>query len=186
MILLVDNNDSFTYNLVALIGRATCEEIEVKDSKSLDIECVECYSRVIFSPGAGVPQDFPVMEQILKRYEHTKPILGICLGYQAICQYYGAQLRNLLVVAHGVGTKIKCEPDSLLFNGIDEMIVGRYHSWVAELLPAELRATAVDDKGLIMGVEHITKRVCGVQFHPESYITENGLSIINNFLYGVH
>lgn len=185
MILLIDNNDSFTYNVVELLKKVTPTPIHVK--KGTELRCREAaqYDHILFSPGPGLPDDFPIMREILEQYDATKPILGICLGHQAICQYYGGTLINLPEVAHGVESEIRCNPESLLFRNIHTLRVGRYHSWAAASLPDTLRITATDSSGLIMGMEHVSKRIYGIQFHPESYITQNGEQILRNFIYGI-
>lgn len=185
MILLIDNDDSFTYNVVQLLRKVSKKPIAVQRGCETRISDAARYHHIIFSPGPGLPNDFPIMKDILERYDSTKSILGICLGHQAICQYYGGTLRNLPHVVHGVASDLICQPASVLFKGISSMTVGRYHSWVADSLPDVLRVTATDEAGLIMGVEHTAKRVYGIQFHPESYITQEGATILQNFLHGV-
>lgn len=184
MILLIDNNDSFTYNVVELVRQIGDIRLVVVKSSDVDIEEIEKYNSIIFSPGPGLPNDFPVMKQILSRYDHTKRILGICLGHQAICEYYGASLINLSTVMHGVESEIFCDKESVLFSGVGSTIVGRYHSWVATNIPPDLKITAVDKESMVMAVEHRTKNVFGIQFHPESYITHEGKQILKNFIYG--
>lgn len=187
MILLIDNNDSFTYNIVEMVRQVTngSQILDVVKSHTLDIEDVAKYDKIIFSPGPSLPDDFPIMRQVLERYDNTKSILGICLGHQAICQYYGAKLENLDCVLHGVSSVVACVSSSLLFGSLRSVVVGRYHSWVAVDVPSCLRVTAVDQKGCVMAVEHVSKKVYGVQFHPESYITKEGKAILTNFIYGV-
>lgn len=186
MILLVDNNDSFTYNILQLL-RAVAADRRVVVCRSQDVasEEVGAFDHIIFSPGPGSPDDFPVMHDILSKYDSAKSILGICLGHQAICQHYGAQLKNLDEVCHGQSSNIRCDCRSLLFDGVEQMTVGRYHSWVAQALPKELRITAVDQMGTVMAVEHLSKRIYGVQFHPESYMTKGGDIILRNFINGI-
>ncbi len=182
MILIIDNNDSFTYNIVDLLREICSEEIYVKCSLSMSPNEAEEYSHIIFSPGPGLPEEFPVMGQILELYGRSKAILGICLGHQAICVHYGGSLKNLPQIAHGSESVISCESSSVLFNGVEQMIVGRYHSWAADHVPEMLRVTARDSEGVVMAVEHIKYSVFGVQFHPESYITRDGISILRNFV----
>ncbi|MCH3923309.1 MAG: aminodeoxychorismate/anthranilate synthase component II [Bacteroidales bacterium] len=185
MILVIDNNDSFTYNIVELLRNITKENVSVIRINELDINCINKYEHIILSPGPGVPNDYPLMFEILERYDDTKSILGICLGHQTICQYYGGELANMKKVLHGVKSKIECDNNSLLFNGIKSMEVGRYHSWYVKSLPKNLIATAFDEHGILMGVEHKNKKVYGIQFHPESYITQKGGLILHNFIYGI-
>lgn len=184
MILLIDNNDSFTFNVLQTLRSVTDDRVDVVRAQDVDLECVDAYSHLIFSPGPGLPSDFVIMGQILRKYDNTKSILGICLGHQAICEYYGAHLVNLNQVFHGVKSVVNCDCESQLFSGQNRMIVGRYHSWVARNLPETLRVTAQDETGEVMAVEHSSKRVYGVQFHPESYITEQGDLILKRFVDG--
>lgn len=186
MILLIDNNDSFSHNVLQMLRGVALQPIVIESSSTLTVGDVERFEHIVFSPGPGLPIDFPLMGEILEKYDREKSILGICLGHQAICQHYGGRLRNLDEVLHGVRSTINCEPDSLLFDAIDTMIVGRYHSWVADYVGVDLRVTATDGCGAIMAVEHRTKRVYGVQFHPESYITQGGEQIFRNFLNANH
>lgn len=185
MILLVDNNDSFSHNVLQLLHEATDRPVVMCPSNNFTVDYVARFDHIIFSPGPGLPDDFPAMREILSTYDATKSILGICLGHQTICQYYGGRLTKLNEVFHGVASDIDCDPRSLLFGGVDKMTVGRYHSWVAQDLPPSLRITATDAQGTIMAVEHTSKRVYGVQFHPESYITKGGVAILRNFINGI-
>lgn len=185
MILLIDNNDSFTYNVAELIRQTTDQSLVIVKSDKADIEKVEMYDTIIFSPGPSLPDDFPIMKQILRRYDNSKRILGICLGHQAICEYYGARLTNLNTVLHGVESELRCDPCSVLFYGLPSITVGHYHSWVVTELPPTLKITATDQDGIVMAVEHKTKNVFGLQFHPESYITRKGKQIFKNFINGV-
>ena len=182
MILLVDNNDSFTYNIVDLLRGICREELCVKNSRSMSAYDAEEYSHIILSLGPGLPGEFPVMEQILELYSRSRSILGICLGHQAICLYYGGSLMNLPQVAHGLESMINCDTSSVLFDGVGQMVVGRYHSWAADRVPEQLRVSARDGEGVVMAVEHIELPIFGVQFHPESYMTKDGITIFRNFL----
>lgn len=182
MILQIDNNDSFTYNVVQLIKSVSGENPVVIKIADVNMDNLAHYDGIVFSPGPGLPHEYPKMFEILKRYDSVIPILGICLGFQAICLHYGGQLYSLPQVVHGMASTIKCDPTSYLFNGIDKMIVGRYHSWAIKDLPQTLTATAEDKDEVIMAIEHISKLVYGVQFHPESIITQGGEKIIRQFL----
>lgn len=184
MILLIDNNDSFTYNVVELLRRVTTQQITVVKSGELTIEQVQSYDTVIFSPGPGLPDDYPILSAVLDRYDSHKRILGICLGHQAICQHYGGVLINLPQLMHGGESIIECDPNSMLLKGMTTTTVGRYHSWAATDIPHTLKITAIDQVGTVMAVEHITKQVFGLQFHPESFITLNGKQILKNFIDG--
>lgn len=184
MILLIDNNDSFTYNIVELISQITDKEVHVVKNGELRLDDVENYEKIIFSPGSGLPYDYPIMWGVLNRYKSTKPTLGICLGHQAICEYFGAKIERLNQVVHGVDSIITCDGNSVLFKGKTTMTVGRYHSWVAREIPEPLSITATDSDGEVMAVEHSIFPIYGVQFHPESHISKEGISILKNFING--
>lgn len=181
MILLIDNNDSFTYNITETLRSITSQKVEVVRHDRVNMQQVAGYDKIIFSPGPSVPQEYPVMEEILRLYGDTVPILGICLGFQAICLHYGGSLVNMEKVIHGVPSLIRCAENSVLFKGIEQTTVGRYHSWIVGDLPDELKITAATTDGIIMAVEHRSKPVYGVQFHPESYISTDGRKILKNF-----
>lgn len=185
-VLIVDNNDSFTFNIVDLFRKISSVEIEVRPSQNIIIEEVVEYSHIVFSPGPGLPDDFPIMRKILEKYGSSKAILGICLGHQAICAYYGSNLKNLNNVMHGSVSEIIYKRNSLLFKNLQNVTVGRYHSWIVDNIKSEdIEITATDSEGLIMGVEHKKWKIYGVQFHPESYITKDGKNIFKNFLYAL-
>lgn len=184
MILLVDNNDSFTYNVVELLRQVTDKKIDVIKSGNLNIDDVESYEKIIFSPGPSLPRNFPIMWDILDRYKTTKSILGICLGHQAICEYFGAKIEPLNHVLHGVDSTINCNSNSILFRGKTSMVVGRYHSWTVRKTPDSLTITATDGDGNIMAIEHSLLPIYGVQFHPESHISQEGITIFENFING--
>jgi anthranilate synthase/aminodeoxychorismate synthase-like glutamine amidotransferase len=182
MLLIVDNNDSFTYNVVELIRKVSKIDVIVKKSDTLTLEEVNSFTHIIFSPGPSLPDQFPIMKKILEHFQDHKKILGICLGHQAICEFFGAQLYHTGTVKHGVSSLINCVPTSTLFRDKTELMVGRYHSRAAKEIPTCLKVTASDNEGVVMAVEHTSKNIYGVQFHPESYITQAGASIIENFL----
>ena len=185
-LLLIDNNDSFTYNIVNLIKSNFKDvNLDVINHALIDINDVDKYNKIIFSPGPSLPSDYPVLRKVLDTYSDSKSILGICLGHQAICEYYGANIDHIGRVIHGEPSLIKCAENSILFEGIDNCIVGRYHSWAAYNIPDILRIVAEDNNGEVMAVEHISKKIYGVQFHPESYITNCGTEIIKNFIYAL-
>lgn len=181
MILLIDNNDSFTYNITEMLRNITSQQVEVIRHGRVNMRQVAGYDKIIFSPGPSVPQEYPVMEEILRLYGDTIPILGICLGFQAICLHYGGSLVNTETVIHGVPSLIRCTETSVLFQGIGQTTVGRYHSWIVRDLPGALKITATTTDGIIMAVEHSSKPVYGVQFHPESYMSTDGWKILKNF-----
>ncbi|MEY4381356.1 MAG: hypothetical protein RJA92_736 [Bacteroidota bacterium] len=184
-ILVFDNYDSFTYNLVHLVEKITHQKVTVVRNDQIALEEVEGYDKIILSPGPGIPSEAGLLLPLIKKYAASKPILGVCLGHQAIGEAFGATLENLSTVYHGVATPINIDNNNYLFAGLDDSIeVGRYHSWVIsnKNLPAVLNATATDENGLIMAIEHESYDVCGVQFHPESVLTPSGEAIIKNWL----
>ncbi len=185
-LLILDNYDSFTYNLVQFVEELLGREITIKRNDEIDIEDVEAFDTIILSPGPGLPKDAGVMPLILEKYSTTKRILGVCLGHQAIIETFGGKIRNLDAVYHGVATKIlKTENESLILKDIpDKFYAGRYHSWagVIEEFPKELLVTAVDEQNEIMALRHKSLDVFGVQFHPESIMTPYGKKMLANFL----
>ncbi|CEA16865.1 MAG: anthranilate synthase component II [Fermentimonas caenicola] len=184
-ILLFDNYDSFTYNLVHAIKSLGYSEVDVKRNNKIELADVNQYDKIILSPGPGVPEEAGIMLDLIKEYAETKSILGVCLGHQAIGQVFGAGLTNIPNVFHGVQTPIKIVGNDYIFNGLpEEIAAGRYHSWIVskENFPADLVITAVDNSGDIMALKHRTLDLHGVQFHPESILTPDGIKIINNFL----
>ena len=185
-ILLIDNYDSFTYNLVQYLEELTQGEIDVRRNDKITLEEVEAYDVIILSPGPGLPHEAGIMPDVLKNFAKTKKILGVCLGHQAIIENFGGSIRNLQKVYHGVATSIlQSEYKSMLFKDIDnEFLAGRYHSWsgVVDEMPSELQVTAVDEHGEIMAIQHEKLPIYGVQFHPESIMTAVGKKILANFL----
>jgi anthranilate synthase component 2 len=184
-ILLFDNYDSFTYNLVHAIKSLGYSEVDVKRNNKIELADVNQYDKIVLSPGPGVPEEAGIMLDLIKEYAETKSILGVCLGHQAIGQVFGAGLTNIPNVFHGVQTPIKIVGNDYIFNGLpEEIAAGRYHSWIVskENFPADLVITAVDNSGDIMALKHRTLDLHGVQFHPESILTPDGIKIINNFL----
>lgn len=184
-ILLFDNYDSFTYNLVHAIKSLGYSEVDVKRNNKIELADVNQYDKIILSPGPGVPEEAGIMFDLIKEYAETKSVLGVCLGHQAIGQVFGAGLTNIPNVFHGVQTPIKIVGNDYIFNGLpEEIAAGRYHSWIVskENFPADLVITAVDNSGDIMALKHRTLDLHGVQFHPESILTPDGIKIINNFL----
>lgn len=189
-ILVFDNYDSFTYNLVHLVEKITHEKVDVYRNDQIPLEKMKDYDKIILSPGPGIPDEAGLLLPLIKEYASTKSILGVCLGHQAIGQAFGGELINLSSVFHGVATPVKVKSKnskfkSFLFDGLpDELEVGRYHSWVVskENFPDELEITAEDETGMIMGLQHKTYDVQGVQFHPESVLTPMGEQILRNWL----
>ena len=185
-ILVLDNYDSFTYNLVQYIQEITQKEIDVFRNDGISLDAVADYDVIILSPGPGVPADAGIMPALIKRYAPEKAILGVCLGHQAIGEAFGADLENLAKVFHGIETPIRIiDAQDPVLSGISEVFqAGRYHSWVIEKnsLPSDLKVTAIDVKGEIMAMRHETHRVFGLQFHPESIMTPEGKKMLENFL----
>lgn len=185
-ILVFDNYDSFTYNLVHLVEKITHEKVDVFRNDELPLEKVKEYDKIILSPGPGIPEEAGLLLPLIKEYAATKSILGVCLGQQAIGEAFGGKLVNLSTVYHGVATNCKLDiNNSKLFKGLPEEIeVGRYHSWIVseENFPQELEITARDDNNYIMALQHKKYDVQGVQFHPESVLTPKGEEIMRNWI----
>src|ERR1700753_2548442 len=169
-ILVFDNYDSFTYNLVHLVEKITGQKVDVFRNDRIPLEEVNVYDKIILSPGPGIPSEAGLLLPLIRTYAPTKSILGVCLGHQAIGEAFGGQLVNLSQVYHGVATPIKITKRTPLFDGLpDTLEVGRYHSWVVgeKGFPQDLEVTAIDEKNMIMGLRHKKYDVQGVQFHPE-------------------
>lgn len=185
-ILIFDNYDSFTYNLVHLVEKIMHTKVDVYRNDEIAMEKVNEYDRIILSPGPGIPAEAGMLLPLIREYASHKKILGVCLGHQAIGEAFGATLINLSTVYHGIATPIKIlDRNDPLYTGLDETIkVGRYHSWVVsdKDLPGSLQVTAVDENNYIMGLKHKEFNVQGVQFHPESVLTPCGEQIIRNWL----
>ncbi len=185
-ILVFDNYDSFTYNLVHLVEKIIKEKVDVYRNDEISLEKVNEYDKIILSPGPGIPSEAGLLLPLIKQYAATKSILGVCLGHQAIGEAFGATLVNLDKVYHGVATPIKIvNRQSALLKDLPETIeVGRYHSWIIsdKNFPTDLEVTAVDDNGYIMALQHKILDVQGVQFHPESVLTPDGEAILRNWL----
>ena len=185
-ILIFDNYDSFTYNLVHLVEKILHQKVDVYRNDQIPLEKVKEYDKIILSPGPGIPKEAGLLLPLIKEYATTKSILGVCLGHQAIGEAFGGKLINLSTVYHGVATDCQLLTDkSQLFKGLTEKItIGRYHSWIVsdEDLPEELEVTARDENNYIMGLQHKTFDVQGVQFHPESILTPDGEKIMRNWL----
>ena len=182
-VFVIDNYDSFTYNLVHYLEEMKCE-VTVKRNDKFKLEEIENYPFLLLSPGPGIPDESGLLKEAIKRYSSTKKILGICLGQQAIGEVFGGKLINLDKVYHGVATPIKIINEDLLFNDIPKTFdVARYHSLVVETpIPNELIATSVDNKVYLMSLRHKIYDVCGLQFHPESVLTSHGKKILSNWI----
>jgi anthranilate synthase component 2 len=189
-ILIFDNYDSFTYNLVHVVEKIINDKVDVYRNDKIPLENVNDYDKIILSPGPGIPAESGLLLPLIKKYASSKSILGVCLGQQAIGEAFGGSLINLTTVYHGVATKIKVNPERTksgndMFNSLEnELEVGRYHSWIVskENFPKELEITAEDENGYIMALRHRTFDVQGVQFHPESVLTPMGELMMRNWL----
>lgn len=193
-ILVFDNYDSFTYNLVHLVEKITHTRVDVYRNDQITLEKVKDYDKIILSPGPGIPEEAGLLLSLIKEYASSKSILGVCLGHQAIGEAFGGKLVNLSTVYHGVATEIevggqKFEVRSPLFRGLPDRIeAGRYHSWIVsdENFPEVLEVTARDKNNYIMALQHKKYDVQGVQFHPESVLTPLGEDILKNWLRDSH
>jgi anthranilate synthase component 2 len=186
-ILVLDNYDSFTYNLVQLLRELGYgNQLDVFRNDQISLEEVEKYDVILLSPGPGVPSEAGIMPALLQKYAPTKRIMGVCLGHQAIAEAFGAELSNLKEVFHGVSSTMRVvNTNEPMFKQLPSTFnVARYHSWtvVPESVPAALKITAVDETGEVMAIRHSQYDVCGVQFHPESILTEFGKEMLNNWL----
>lgn len=183
-IVIIDNYDSFTYNLSHLVKELGAE-VTVLRNDSFPIEELETYDKILLSPGPGIPKEAGLLLEVIRTYAEKKPILGVCLGEQAIGEVFGGKLTNLSEVYHGIQSPIRITASNYLFEGLpEEILVGRYHSWVIdrENFPDALEITAVSQEGYIMALRHKDFDVQGIQFHPESVLTPDGKKIISNWL----
>ena len=184
-VLVIDNYDSFTYNLVQYIERIKGTQVEVWRNDRFQLDEVEPFEKVLISPGPGIPDESGQTKPVIQRFGATKSILGVCLGHQAIAEVYGGSIRNMHQVFHGISSEmVKQEVEDPIFKGLpDRFDAGRYHSWIVEEeLPDTLQVTARSTDGLIMALKHRDHKVHGVQFHPESVLTEYGGMIIKNWI----
>jgi anthranilate synthase component 2 len=183
-LLILDNYDSFTYNIVHAVRQLGVNPDVVRNDR-ISLPDFEQYDKIIISPGPGIPSEAGILTQFLAEYADRKPILGVCLGHQAIGERFGARLRNLDDVYHGIQTPININVADYIFDGLDRRLpVGRYHSWIVDTadFPSVLEVTATDEEGNIMAMRHRQFDVRGVQFHPESILTPDGLRIFDNWL----
>ncbi|MBQ1828906.1 MAG: aminodeoxychorismate/anthranilate synthase component II [Prevotella sp.] len=184
-IVIIDNYDSFTYNLAHLV-KELGTEVTVLRNDQFQLDDLEAYHKIILSPGPGIPCEAGLLMDVIRHYANRKPILGVCLGHQAIGEVFGARLENLSDVFHGVATPCRIVSDDPIFSGLPTNItVGRYHSWVVSRngLPDCLEVTAVSDEGQIMALKHKTLNVRGIQFHPESVLTPDGKKMLRNWMF---
>lgn len=181
---LIDNYDSFTYNLVHLLKELGVE-VTVLHNDQFTLDEIEEYDKIILSPGPGLPSDAGLLLDVIRYYAGKKPILGVCLGHQAIAEVFGGQLENLSDVFHGIATQgIQLVPTPLFIGLLDSFPVGRYHSWVVskKSFPSSLEIIVESGDGLIMALRHRTYNIYGIQFHPESILTPDGKKILTNWL----
>lgn len=184
---IIDNYDSFTYNLAHLVKELGAE-VDVLRNDKFELEELEKYDKIILSPGPGIPEEAGLLLEVIRTYAGRKPILGVCLGEQAIGQAFGGKLTNLSEVFHGIQTNVKIKNKDYIFSGLPtEIPVGRYHSWVVDTdgFPEELVITAISSEGQIMALKHRKYDVHGIQIHPESVLTPDGKQIVGNWLKGV-
>ena len=185
-LLVLDNYDSFTYNLVHLLRSLGVTNLDVFRNDKISVQEVGSYSHIVLSPGPGIPVEAGIMPDVVKEYGSSKKIMGVCLGHQCVGEVYGAKLENLGAPVHGKGVATKILDESeILFKGLQQnFITGRYHSWVVSRssFPDCLKITAEDEQGAIMALRHRQHDVCGVQFHPESILTNDGAVIMRNWL----
>lgn len=182
-VFVIDNYDSFTYNLVHYLEELECN-VTVKRNDQFDLDELKVYPNILLSPGPGIPEESGHLKSAIERYAPTKKILGICLGQQAIGEVFGGKLINLEKVYHGVATPVKVIKDDILFKDLPQNFeVGRYHSWVVQTpLPESLEATSIDEQGHLMSLRHKTYDVRAVQYHPESILTTYGKKILENWI----
>lgn len=184
-ILVLDNYDSFVYNLVHYIKQLGFEDVDVFRNDKIKIEDVAKYDKILLSPGPGIPEEAGIMIDLIKAYAESKSIMGVCLGHQAIAEAFGCELENMSEVLHGVGTPMKVIAEDVIYSDLPkEFEVGRYHSWQVKenSLGEAFNLTATDDSGNVMSIRHKNLDVVGVQYHPESVLTEHGLKIVENWL----
>jgi len=184
-ILVFDNYDSFTYNLVHAVKKLGYNDVEVHRNDQISLDEIARFDKIILSPGPGLPSESGILIELIKKYAATKSIFGVCLGEQAIAEAFGGTLINLTEVHHGVSSMVDIVDEDLLFEGLPSKIeVGRYHSWAVDksTLPECLKITAVDEDGMIMALAHKTFDVRAVQFHPESVLTPQGEKMLLNWL----
>ncbi len=186
-LLIIDNYDSFTYNLLQLVEQCGQTDIVIAKNDEISLDEVAAFDRILLSPGPGIPSEAGIMCDLIKKYAPEKKILGICLGHQAIAECFGATLVQMENIMHGIGSKtIITSVNDYIFNNIQDCFIsGRYHSWVVsrQNFPFDtLDVTAIDHHNIIMACSHKTYDVRGLQFHPESYITEQGLQMMKNWL----
>lgn len=183
-IFIVDNFDSFTYNLVHILEQFA-EEVKVHRNNEINVEDLNDYNKIVFSPGPGLPSDVKVITDILNKYKGIKPILGVCLGHQAIGEYFGSKLLNMPEVNHGREFETHIIKEDYIYNNVPKTFLsGRYHSWVINTIDfsKELEVTSIDNNDQIMSIKHKKYDIRGVQYHPESIMTKHGFEILKNWV----
>lgn len=183
-IIVIDNYDSFTYNLVYLV-RSLGATVEVVRNDQCSFDKLITYDKIILSPGPGIPSEAGQLLEVIHRLAAHRPILGVCLGHQAIGEAFGASLENLRQVHHGIASECHITTPDYLFEGLSRpFTVGRYHSWVVspEHFPDTLEVTATSSEGEVMALRHRQYDVRGIQFHPESILTPEGRQLMENWL----
>lgn len=188
-ILILDNYDSFTYNLVHMVEKITDIYPDVYRNDEIGIDEIGVYDLIILSPGPGIPSEAGILKEVIARYAGKIPIFGVCLGLQAITEVFGGSILNMNEVFHGVATEMRVvQKEAPIFQDIPEtFLAARYHSWIAskEDLPNVLEITAIDEEGGIMAIRHKEYQISAVQFHPESILTEVGEKLVSNFITSV-
>jgi anthranilate synthase component 2 len=182
---VIDNFDSFTYNLVHYIEEICNERPTVLRNNAFHIEDLFIYDCIVLSPGPGLPEDAGLLMEVINQYHSSKVILGVCLGHQAICEFFGGKLYNLDKVYHGIDTPMKVTSDNLLYGDLQNLTIGRYHSWAVskEQFPNELEISGEDETGIIMSVKHKTLPIHCIQYHPESVLSPEGKTLLSNFFH---
>lgn len=185
-ILLIDNNDSFTYNIIDLLRKLDCANFQVVRSASLTVDQLDAFSHLIISPGPGLPGDFPVLREVIAYAEaQSVPLLGVCLGHQAVCEYFGGEMIQLEEVIHGRQSEVRIDNKATLHQGLPaNVVVARYHSWAIarSTLPSKILVTGVSEEGCLMSIQHDSLPIFSVQYHPESFLTNYGDRLIHNFI----
>lgn len=183
----MDNHDSFTFNLAQIIKQARICEVEVIKNDLIKLDAVNNFDKILFTPGPGLPSDFPIMRDIISEFKRTKSMLGVCLGHQAIAEYFGANLLNSQNVVHGISKEIEIINDDILFKSVPKIFeAGLYHSWYVSKInfPDCLKITSLSKDQIPMSIIHKDFDIRGVQFHPESIMTKFGKQILTNWLAG--
>lgn len=180
---VIDNFDSFTYNLVHYIEEICNERPTVLRNNAFELKDLDIYDCIVLSPGPGLPKDAGLLMDVIKTYHQNKVILGVCLGHQAICEFFGGSLYNLEKVYHGIDTNMTVKSDETLYGNLKNLAIGRYHSWAVskDNFPEELKISGEDDNGIIMSAFHKTLPIHGIQYHPESVLTPEGKQLLANF-----